>query len=299
MHSRAERAGALSPFGLDLDTGIKAYRRRMSTFPALALIDGQPADPDTLVSHAFAGFAHFTAMQIRDSAVRGLDLHLDRLAGASRTLFGADLAPERVLADLRTAVAGSPPDLSLVLTVFDSTGEFTGTSAEPSLHTLIRTAAPANGPCGPLSLAIYEHERFMPEIKHVGEGAKTYYLRRARAAGFDDAAFVDRQGRLSEASIWNLAFWDGETVVWPEAAVLTGTMMGIVRRRLHAAGIPQRTQAIRPTDLPGFGGAVVLNSWTPAIAVDRIGETRLSGSSELVGVLHTAHASEPPTSLAD
>ncbi|MBF6098959.1 aminotransferase class IV family protein [Nocardia cyriacigeorgica] len=271
----------------------------MSTFPALTLLDGQPADPGALVPHAFAGFAHFTAMQVRDGAVRGLDLHLDRLAGASRTLFGADLARERVLADLRTAVAASPPDLSLVLTVFDATGEFTNDSAEPALHTLIRTTAPANGPRGPLSLAIYEHERFMPEIKHVGEGAKTYYMRRARAAGFDDAAFVDRKGRLSEASIWNLAFWDGDTVVWPEAAVLTGTMMGVVRRRLHAAGIPQRTQPIRPTDVPGFGGAVVLNSWTPGIAVNRIGETVLGGSSELVGVLHAAYESEPPAALAD
>ncbi|TLF74393.1 aminotransferase class IV family protein [Nocardia cyriacigeorgica] len=269
----------------------------MSTFPALALIDGQPADPDALVSRAFAGFAHFTAMQVRAGAVRGLDLHLRRLVDASRQLFGAELAPERFLDDLRTAVAASPPDLSLVLTVFDSTGEFTNGSAEPSLHTLIRTAVPANGPRGPLSLAIVEHERFMPEIKHVGEGAKTYYMRRARADGFDDVAFVDRQGRLSEASIWNLAFWDGDAVVWPEAAVLTGTMMGTVRRQLQAAGVPQRTEVVRPADVSGFRGAVVLNSWTPGIAVDRIGDARLGASAELAEVLHTAFESEPPVSL--
>ncbi|MFE3441402.1 aminotransferase class IV family protein [Nocardia sp. NPDC059180] len=270
----------------------------MSAFPSVTLIDGQPADPATLTTNAFAGFAHFTAMQVRDGAVRGLDLHFDRLVYASRSMFNAELSPERIRADLRTAIEASPSDLSLYLTVFDSNGEFTNDSAEPSLHTLIRTAPPANGPQGPLSLAIFEHVRFMPEIKHVGEGAKTYYMRRARAEGFDDAAFVDRQGRLSEASIWNLAFWDGDAVVWPEAAVLTGTMMGTVRRRLEAAGVPQGTQVVRPADVGKYRGAVVLNSWTPAIAVHRIGDTPLDGSSELVELLHTAYESEPPVAIA-
>lgn len=50
-------------------------------------------------------------------------------------------------------------------------------------------------------------------MKHIGEVAKTYLLRQAVAQGFDDAAFVDRRGRLSEATIWNLAFWDGAAVV--------------------------------------------------------------------------------------
>ncbi|WP_280233892.1 aminotransferase class IV family protein [Nocardia cyriacigeorgica] len=270
----------------------------MSTFPSVTLIDGQPAEPGALGTNAFAGFAHFTAMQVRDGAVRGLDLHFDRLVNASRVLFGAELSPERIRRDLRTAIAGSPPDLSLVLTVFDSNGEFTNDSVEPSLHTLIRTFPPADGPQGPLSLAIFEHERFMPEIKHVGEGAKTFYMRRARAAGFDDAAFVDREGRLSEASIWNLAFWDGDAVVWPEAAVLTGTMMGTVRRGLAAADVPQRTLVVRPDDVRGFRGAVVLNSWTPAIAVDRIGDIRLDDSAALVELLHTAYRSEPPVAIA-
>jgi branched-subunit amino acid aminotransferase/4-amino-4-deoxychorismate lyase len=76
-------------------------------------------------------------------------------------------------------------------------------------------------------------------VKHVGEVAKTYYLRQAVGQGFDDAAFVDRRGRLSEGSIWNLAFWDGTTVVWPAADILDGTTMGIVRRQLDRLGVAQ------------------------------------------------------------
>ncbi|MBF6209524.1 aminotransferase class IV family protein [Nocardia puris] len=259
-----------------------------TTFPTL--LDGQPAR-EPIDALAFAGFAHFTAMQVRGGRVRGLDLHLERLVTASRRLFGASPSPERFRDDLRAALHDAPADLSLTLTVFDADGEFTNEPGERTLRTLIRTASPATGPAGPLALDIVGHERFLPEIKHVGEGAKTYYMRRARAAGFDDAAFMDRQGRLSEASIWNLAFWDGEQVVWPEAEILTGTTMGIVRRRLD--GIPQRTEPVRPADLGRFRGAVVMNSWTPGIAVPRIGDVEFDASEELVRVAHAAFEREP------
>lgn len=130
-------------------------------------------------------------------------------------------------------------------------------------------------------------------MKHVGEVAKTYYLRRAVEQGFDDAAFADRHGRLSEATIWNLAFWDGSAVVWPEAEMLGGTTMGVVRRRLDALGVPQRVQEVRPADLPALAGAVVMNSWTPGVAVRRIGSVSLPEAPSFVEVLHRAYESEP------
>ena len=104
----------------------------------------------------------------------------------------------------------------------------------------------------------------LPGVKHVGEVAKTYLLREAASQGHDDAAFVDRRGRLSEATIWNLAFWDGEYVVWPRAAMLGGTMMGIVRRQLDWLA-PQREQELKAEDLRALKGAVVMNSWTPGV----------------------------------
>ncbi|WP_040793684.1 aminotransferase class IV family protein [Nocardia paucivorans] len=257
------------------------------------LMDGVPADPDTLPALAFAGFAHFTAMQVRAGGIRGLDLHLHRLRSASRTLFGAELPDEHVRQHLREALSTAPADLSATVTIFDSNGEFTTPDRPPSLHTLIRTGPPSTGPTGPLALALFEHERFMPEIKHVGEGAKTFFMRRARATGFDDAAFTDRHGRLTEASIWNLAFFDGDTVVWPEAEILTGTTLGIVRRRLIEIGVPQDTRPITPDTVGRFDAAVVMNSWTPGIAVHRIGDTSLPVRPDLVGILHDAYTAEP------
>ncbi len=72
---------------------------------------------------------------------------------------------------------------------------------------LVRTGPPSSGPAGPLALTAVAYERVLPGVKHVGEVAKTYFLREAVGQGFDDAAFVDRRGRLVEATIWNLAFW--------------------------------------------------------------------------------------------
>lgn len=255
--------------------------------------DGREADAADLAPLAFAGYAHFTAMQVRGGQVRGLDLHLERLRSASAALFGSAMPDDRVRVRLRKAILAGPADLSLMATVFTPAGEFTPEDAAPEM--LVRTGPASSGPRGPLALAVVEHERVLPEVKHVGEVAKTYYLRQAVADGFDDAAFMDRRGRLSEASIWNLAFWDGAAVVWPEAEMLIGTTMGIVRRQLDRLGVPQRVQQVRPGDLAGLAGAVVMNSWTPAIPVRRIGSVSLPEAPAFEETLHRAYQAEPLT----
>lgn len=76
----------------------------MST--SITHLNGRPATAEDLAPLAFAGFAHFTAMQVRDGAVRGLDLHLRRLRHASDELFGQHLADAQVRGHLRTALEG-------------------------------------------------------------------------------------------------------------------------------------------------------------------------------------------------
>ncbi|MFH8882950.1 aminotransferase class IV family protein [Streptomyces californicus] len=261
--------------------------------PYVTHLDGRPATAADLAALAFAGHAHFTAAQVRDGRFRGLDLHLERLRSASVELFGRALPEELVRSRLRTALRDGPAGLSLTATVYSPAGEFT--AADAGLALLVRTGPAATGPDGPLALAAVEHERYLPHVKHVGEVAKTHLLRQAAADGFDDAAFLDRAGRFSEATIWNLAFWDGEAVVWPRADVLTGTTMGIVRRRLEALGIAQRTLDVTPADLPALAGAVVMNSWTPGVPVHRIGATDLPAAPRFLDLLHRAYEAEPLT----
>ncbi|MEV4066655.1 aminotransferase class IV family protein [Nonomuraea dietziae] len=266
------------------------------TSTAVVQRNGRVATAEDLAPLAFAGYAHFTAMQVRGGQVRGLDLHLERLRTASMELFGQALPDDRVRAHLRAAIEAGPADLSLTATVYSPAGEFTVAGAEVEPKVLIRTGPAASGPAGPLTLTTVEHERALPAVKHVGEVAKTYFLRQAVAQGFDDAAFVDRQGRLSEATIWNLAFWDGAAVVWPEAEMLAGTTMGIVRRQLDRLGVPHRVQEITPADLPALAGGVVMNSWTPGVAVRRIGSAPLPEAPSFLELLHRAYQAEPLTS---
>ncbi|GAA2467088.1 aminotransferase class IV family protein [Streptomyces macrosporus] len=258
--------------------------------------NGRPATAEELTPLAFAGHAHFTALQVRGGRVRGLDLHLERLRSASVELFGRALPDDRVRSCLRAALEAGPADLSLTATVYLPTGEFTVAGADVEPELLVRTGPPASGPKGPLALAAVEHERFLPAVKHVGETAKTHFLRHAVERGFDDAVFVDRRGRLSEGTIWNLAFWDGTTVVWPVAEMLGGTTMGIVRRQLDRLGIPQRHREVTLADLPALAGTVVMNSWTPGVAVRRIGSVPLPEAPSFVETLHRAYRAEPLTS---
>jgi len=259
--------------------------------------NGQAASAEELAPLAFWGYAHFTAMQVRGGRVRGLDLHLERLRSASVELFGRAMPDDRVRACLRAAVEAGPADLSLTATMYPPPGESPVTRAQGEPELLVRTGPAASAPQGPLALAVVEYERVRPAVKHVGEIAKTYFPRQAARQGFDDVAFADRRGRLSEGSIWNLAFWDGTAVVWPEAEMLIGTTMAIVRRQLDRLGVPQRVQEVTLADLPALAGAVVMNSWTPGVPVHRIDSVSLPEAPSFVRTLHRAYEAEPLASL--
>lgn len=241
----------------------------------------------------FAGYAHFTAMQIRDRSVRGLDLHLERLRSASDELFGRHLPDDRITRLIRVAVedAGAD-DVSLLCFITSRPGEFSPAGDAPELDVLVKVTDPAQPPDGPLALDVVGHQRHLPRVKHVGEVGKTLFLRQAIARGFDDAAFVDRAGRLSEATIWNLAFWDGESVIWPEADHLPGVTMQILTRRLQSMGVRQQTRKIAPAAISEQCSAVVMNSWTPGVAVSRLGDSSLAQDSALVRLLDEAYATE-------
>jgi hypothetical protein len=58
-------------------------------------VDGAPATPAE-IARVTSGYGHFTAMQVRHRATRGLALHLERLARANRERFGVGLDEERI-----------------------------------------------------------------------------------------------------------------------------------------------------------------------------------------------------------
>ncbi|MCP2251610.1 Branched-chain amino acid aminotransferase/4-amino-4-deoxychorismate lyase [Prauserella aidingensis] len=260
-------------------------------------VNGRVATADDLAPLAFSGFAHFTAMQVRDGAVRGLDLHLDRLRTASDELFGHHLPDGRIRELLSSAVASAPPDVSLTCHLTTRPGEFLQSGGADEIDVLVTVADPVTPSAEPLALDVVPYQRHLPHIKHVGEVAKTRFLRRAAERGFDDAAFADPAGHLSEATIWNLAFRDGRTVVWPEAPVLRGVTMQIVERRLAARGVDQVVRPVGETELTAGLAGVVMNSWSPGVGLARIADTTMEDPGELVSLLHDAYESEPPVAV--
>jgi len=75
--------------------------------------------------------------------------------------------------------------------------------------------------------------------------------------------------------------------------MLAGTTMQILRRPRERLDVPQRVQALSPGDAAAMAGAVVMNSWTPGIAVHRLGDATLPDAPRFLALLHPAFAAEP------
>ncbi|NKQ10977.1 aminotransferase class IV [Pseudomonas sp. SST3] len=144
----------------------------------------------------------------------------------------------------------------------------------------------------PAEMGAAEVEHFLTHVvleRNVSASIQNQAIRQ----GFDDAAFLDDRGHLSKATIWNLVFWDGETVIWPRVEMLKGTMMGMVQRQLARLDVPQRHELITLEHLKELSGAAVMNSWTPGIPVTAIASHTIDEARPFIELLHKAHEAEP------
>ncbi|MFJ5223543.1 aminotransferase class IV [Streptomyces sp. NPDC088400] len=254
-------------------------------------VDGRPATEADLQLRALDTYGHFTAMQIRDGRVRGLALHLDRLDSATRELFGVGLDGEHVRSLLRHAL-GDVRDASVRVYVHRQTetdertrtAERTGTAettgtAGTTLMVTVRPPVATDGRAQ--SLMSVPYQRPVPHIKHLGGFAQIHYGRLAERAGFDSALLTGRGGVVAEGAIANIAFWDGSSVVWSDAPVLTGITMALVHARLLSAGLPSVHREVTLADLGRYRAAFVTNSHGVA-PVSRIDETVFPGDATLL-----------------
>ncbi|WP_326836276.1 aminotransferase class IV [Amycolatopsis rhabdoformis] len=126
-------------------------------------------------------------MQVRAGRVRGLDLHLTRLATNTRVMFGSELDVERVRGYLRRLVAGRASLSARVLVLSRSSGD------EPVMvpEILVRTGPPHEHIADPIRLRSTRYERELPEVKHTGTFGLIHHSRQAVLAGYDDALFLD------------------------------------------------------------------------------------------------------------
>lgn len=201
----------------------------------MATIHGSEATAAQLSALALTGYGHFTTMHVEEGAVRGLDLHLERLIGNARVVFDVDLDRDALVADIRAAIAGSTGSYTLRVTVFDpaiNLGNLGTVAARPV--PLITARPSSTGPLSPLRVRTVAFQRDTPEVKHVGLFSPLHLRFGAKRAGFDDVLFTDPiSTNVSEGSTWNIGFITADgSVLWPDAPVLPGVTMTL----LQAAG---------------------------------------------------------------
>ncbi|MGI5241263.1 aminotransferase class IV [Dactylosporangium sp. CA-139066] len=251
------------------------------TAPIRVEVDGREPHLEDLYLPLLTGYGHFTAMQVRGSRVRGLALHLARLSAATRELWRVELDEAEVRARVAHAIRDIPDAAVRVLVYhFD----------RPMIVVVVRP--PSSPPAGPLALRSARYERPAAHIKHLGGFGQGYHAAQAQAAGYDDALLVDHTGAVEEASIYNVGFYDRETVTWPTAAHLAGIAMQLLAARLPEAGVPSRTARVEVGDLGSFRAAFVTNS-IGITAVGRIDDVAYEVDTKLMDALARAEAAVP------
>lgn len=256
-------------------------------------VDGAPATPDDLSHVALVNYGAYTSFRLEEGGVRGLDLHIARLEAQAVELFGEPVGASRLRELVRAAVAGRG-DCWLRVSLFSPgisprTPDWTG---RPKV--MIAVSPPPPPLADRVRLQVQTYARDEPHLKHVATFGLIRARRVARAAGFDDALFVDAEGHVSEGSLWNIGFIRGSEVIWPQALMLAGIAQALVERGLGSVGLTGVSAPVHVSDLARFDGAFICNSATPACAVAAIGDQVFAATPpSLIGRLQSAWTSNP------
>ena len=256
-------------------------------------LNGAPASVNDLRAIALVNYGHFTSMQVRRGCVRGLDLHLDRLARATWDLFGRPLDVEATRGWMHRIVGGDVSALSLRVNVFSHTLDRDHMNEPTTPDVLVATTAARTIEPSPLHVRSVRYEREAPHIKHVGTFGLYHQRRLAQALGYDDALFVDASSAISEGTIWNVGFSDGERVVWPDATALDGVSMRLLKAGLRQCGVPVVVRRIELTEIASFRSAFFTNSSCIACPIARIDSVDFEIDYGLGELLEKAYAIHP------
>ena len=256
-------------------------------------LDGRPASAEALAGLALVNYGHFTSMQVRGAAVQGLELHLHRLKSATAELFDARLDDVRIRAAILAALeAAGMEDASVRVTVYAPGFDHARPDRPLPVDLLVSLAPPREADPRAVWVKTYPFQRPLPHIKHVGTFPLFQRRRQALREGADDALFVDARGRISEGSVWNIGFWDGRQVVWPQAEALRGTAERLLQAGLSELGVAQRHAPVEARGLAGMRAAFAANA-TGVWPIAGIDETTLRPDPAFMQTLGEALRSQP------
>lgn len=264
---------------------------------ATILIDGLPATPDDLAHQALVNYGAYTSFRVEDGAARGLDLHLARLEQAAVELFGESPREVEFRRLMAVAVAGRDACWLRVSLFSPDIGHRDPTYVgRPKVMTVVSPPPPPLASSVRVTAVPYEREA--PHLKHLATFGLIRARRAARAVGFDDALFVDEAGRVTEGTLWNIGFVQGDRIVWPQAPMLAGVTQALITRGLPQVGLTSETRPIRLDEIGAFDGAFLCNSATPVCPITAIDDVTFANNPVLLAKIVAAWAAQPPRLIA-
>lgn len=256
-------------------------------------LNGKPSRAEDLAALALLNYGHFTTMQVHDGRVRGLGLHLRRLESATRELFSCELNMEEVRTWMRRIVKDEAGIRSLRVTVF-SRALRRERPAEAVPIDVLTTIGPARiAETHPIRLRSFRYERALAHVKHVGTFGLFHHRRLAQLDGFDDALFVDSNDAISEASVWNIGFFDGSRIVWPDAPALIGISMQLLDKELRSRGIATASISITRAQMDAYRSAFLTNSSCAVRPIAAIDGVDFVVDHELTALLGECYEANP------
>lgn len=245
---------------------------------------------DDLETIAYVNYGHFTAIPVLPGGARGLSLHLDRLDRDARIVFGHGIDRDEVRRRLREAVRGHELPVNARVTVFARGISFADMANLPKPDFTIKIRPMHATKPAPQRVRSSRHQRYLPEVKHVGTFSLFHEFRLAQQAGYDDVLFTDDDGWISEGSVWNIGFYDGERIVWPSAPALPGVEMRLLQDSL---AIPHETCPVHLKDTGDFRAAFMTNAIAGPTLIASIDDVTYDPDPRFAALLAEAHAAIP------
>jgi branched-subunit amino acid aminotransferase/4-amino-4-deoxychorismate lyase len=194
-------------------------------------------DSDALKGLALSHYGHFTTMHVDVGRVRGLRLHVQRLAQDYPPLFAADVDPPRLRTFIRQSVK-QLGDTGLLRITFFTPGlsddrpqrrrrcQHTRQSARRPRVTCPRCT------CDPSRTAGSD------PVKYMGLFGALHHRRAAQPEGSGGVVLTGAAGEVTEGSTRDLGLVDGDRVAWQAGPALPGVTMALLHRRTCGTAWP-------------------------------------------------------------
>lgn len=227
----------------------------------------------------------FETLRSYDGFPACLRRHMERLQrGASVLAIPVPAnAEETVREAARAAAAAGWSDAVVRISLTRGVGDLTMVVMENSTPTVVVTASPLTGQA---AASLYEkgialhvaagtrnEQAVTAGLKTLGYSEAVIAFNAARAAGFDEALFLDTEGHVSEATTANIfAVKDGHLTTPPlTCGILAGITRALTLEIAAGSGLPAAEAVMPPVDLYAADEVFITSSVRELMPVARIG----------------------------